>query len=99
LEQQLIDLFALASSQGQRAGELENQILTFKEELQVDLKLLKDRTHQPRANFAKTRYDLDVPFVALEATSPAAAANVSRPSSQLSKGSSKRSKSSGKPAR
>lgn len=99
LEQQLDSVIAMANSQEQRARELEGQILTFKEELQVDLKLLKDRTPQPGANFGETRYHLDVPFVALEATSPAAAANVSRPPSRLSKGSSKRSKSSGKSAR
>lgn len=95
LEQQLVDVIALASSQEQRGRELESQILTLKEELQVDLNLLKDRAIRP--NFADTRYD--APLVALEGTSRRGATNATKRTSRLSKQSPKRSKISRKPAR
>jgi len=98
LEQQLVDVIALASSQEQRGRELENQIVSLKEELQVDLNVLKGRATQPRKNFADTRHD-GAPLLALGAVSRATAATGSQPIPRLSKASSTRSKSSRKPAR
>ena len=95
LEQQLVDVIALASSQEQRGRELENQIVSLKEELQVDLNLLKGRATQPRENFADSH--CDAPLVALEVASRGATANVSQRSYRLSKRSPKRGKSSRKP--
>jgi len=99
LEQQLVDVIALATSQEQRGRELETQIVTLKEELQVDFKLLKDRATRPQPNFTDTRYDASAPSVASQAGSQGPAVKVSRPTSRPSKGSSKSGKISREPAR
>ncbi|MCY7397393.1 MAG: hypothetical protein LH466_00955 [Sphingomonas bacterium] len=97
LEQQLADVIALASGQEQRARGLEDQIATLKEELQIDLKLLKGRVEHPSENLAATRYD--APLVTLEAEARGTAAKVSQTTSRMFKESPKRSKASRKPAR
>ncbi len=97
LEQQLADVFALASGQEQRARELETQIGTLKQELQIDLELLKGRVAQPNQNPDATR--CDAPIAGSDVVSRQTAANVSQAASRLSKGSSKLSKTSRKPTR
>ena len=96
LEQQLVDVIALASSQEQRARELENQISTFKEELQVDLKLLKDRATRP----GKSSFDpLQEPRVGVEKETRRNLASDAEGPLRKPKRSSSRSQISRKPAR
>jgi len=97
LEQQLVDVIALASGQERCARDLEHQIVTLKEELLADLKLLKNQVAKPSENLPVTRYD--VPLVTSEAAPPGTAANVSQTTFRLSKGSPKRGRASRKPAR